>query len=132
MKKKAFTLLEIIIVIFLITLITGAIGYNMKGTLDKGRAFRTAQGIDQLHDLLLMCVAEGRTVEEVANDPVKWMTQYELARHPAKLIQDGWGHPLDIKANQWKTDFIIHSTALKNYEEKTSPKGSQSNPSVTQ
>ena len=52
-------MLEIIIVIFLITLITGAIGYNMKGTLDRGKAFRTEQARRELHDLLLVCVAEG-------------------------------------------------------------------------
>ena len=36
MKKRALTLLEVMIVIFLITLITGTIGYSMRGTLDKG------------------------------------------------------------------------------------------------
>ncbi len=65
-KKRAFSLLEVMVVIFLITLITGAIGYNMKGTLDKGRAFRTEQAKTQLHDLLLICIEEGIDPDELA------------------------------------------------------------------
>ena len=118
MKKRAFTLLEIIIVIFLITLITGAIGYNMKGTLDKGRAFRTEQAIDQLHDLLLMCVADGEKTEEVAAKPEFYIKKYGFAKHPGKLIVDGWGYELDIKPNQWKSDFVIGSESLDNYHKK--------------
>ena len=63
-RKSALTLLEIMIVIFLITLITGAIGYNMKGALDRGRAFRTEQAKEQLLNLLLICLEEGEKAEQ--------------------------------------------------------------------
>ena len=65
-QKRTLTILEIIIVIFLITLITGTIGYNMKGTLDRGRAFRTEQARAQLRDLLLICLEEGEKADEIA------------------------------------------------------------------
>ena len=67
MKKRTFTLLEIMIAISLSVLITGVIGYNMRGSLDRGRAFRTEQGSEQLRDMLLLCLADGNTIEELLN-----------------------------------------------------------------
>lgn len=115
-KKRTFTLLEIIIVIFIITLITGAIGYSMKGSLDKGRAFRTEQGIEQLHDLLLICLAEGDKPDEVAAKPEPFIRRHGLAKNPSKLVEDGWGQKYVIKPINGKTDFSIHSDSLAKYK----------------
>ena len=121
MKKRALTLLEIIIVIFLISLITGAIGYSMKGTLDKGRAFRTKQAQEQLQDLLLLCVEGKITIEDVAKKPDYYLKKSGLAKNPDQLLEDGWGNKFVITLNQWKTNFIVHSEALEKYERKTNP-----------
>ena len=118
-KKRALTLLEIIIVIFLITLITGAIGYSMKGTLDKGRVFRTEQAIEQLHDLFLMCLAEGESAEDILRDPAGTLRKYNLAKNPDKIVEDGWGKKFDISLTRGKNDFKISSENLKNYKKKT-------------
>lgn len=118
MKKKALTLLEIMIVIFLITLITGAVGYSMKGTMDKGRAFRTEQAKEQLHDLLLICLAEKGKADEIAKNPVGFLKELDLAKDPKKLIEDGWKQPFKIEAIRNGTDFSIHSQSLKNYRDK--------------
>ena len=40
-SKKAMTLLEVMIVIFIIGIISSVIGYNMKGSLEKAKAFKT-------------------------------------------------------------------------------------------
>ena len=40
-KKRALTLLEIMIVIVLIGIIGSVIGVNMKGSLDAGKAFKS-------------------------------------------------------------------------------------------
>ncbi|MEN9654770.1 MAG: hypothetical protein RL235_882 [Chlamydiota bacterium] len=109
MKKRTFTLLEIIIAIFLITLITGAIGYSMRGTLDKGRVFRTEQAKDQLHDLLLMCVAEGDSPQNVAAKPMEHIRKHKLAKHPDKIVLDGWGKPFHIQLSKDGRDFVITS-----------------------
>lgn len=121
--KKALTLLEIIIVIFLITLITGAIGYSMKGTLDKGKVFRTEQAQEQLRDLFLMCLAEGEKGEDIVRDPAAMLAKYGLAKNPQKIIEDGWGKKFDISLTQSKNDFRISSENLKNYRKKTKPHG---------
>jgi hypothetical protein len=117
MKKKPLTLLEIIIVIFLITLITGAVGYSMKGTLDKGRIFRTEQAIEQLRDLFLICLAEGESSEDILRDPAGVIKKCGLAKNPSKLVEDGWGKKLDISFS--KGDFKITSSNLALHKKKT-------------
>ena len=121
MKKRALTLLEIMIVIFLITLITGAIGYNMKGTLDRGRAFRTEQAKTQLHDLLLICLEEGVKGDDIVKDPAANLKRFNLAKNSEKLVQDGWGTDFVIQYNQSKHDFKISSSAYEKYKKKVNP-----------
>ncbi len=116
-KKRAFTLLEIMISILIITLITGAIGYNMRGTLEKGRAFRTEQGKQQLYDLLQICAAEAGGVQAlptVSENAVEYLKKIGLAKDPDKLVLDGWGKKFDIKVVN--NDFEITSQALDNYQ----------------
>lgn len=118
-KKRCLTLLEIMIVIFLITLITGAIGYNMKGTLDRGRAFRTEQAKEQLQELLLLCVEEGSKPEEVARRPADLLKRYNLAKSPDKLVVDGWGEPFEIRYLPKTKEFLVESKAYDHYKSRT-------------
>ncbi|PIS03295.1 MAG: hypothetical protein COT85_01035 [Chlamydiae bacterium CG10_big_fil_rev_8_21_14_0_10_42_34] len=118
MKKRALTLLEIMIVIFLITLITGAIGYNMRGTLDKGRAFRTEQAQDQLYDLLMICLADGENIDDLAKSPEKCLRKQGLAKDPEKLVLDGWNQKFIISVAPGKNDLKISSKALSKYQKK--------------
>lgn len=117
MKKRALSLIEIMIVIFLITLVTGAIGYNMKGTLDKGKKFSTEQAMEQLEDLLLVCVDEGNPPEKVAKDPKKYLIQSGIAKNPKKLTQDGWGKDFLITLSD-EGKFIIESENLNKLKKK--------------
>lgn len=125
MKKKALTLLEIMIVICLITLITGTIGYSMKGTLDKGRAFRTEQAKEQLSDLLLLCLADGGDADMIAQKPVNYLKKLGLAKDPEHLILDGWKEPFEITVNSSKNRFIIKSSAWTNYQNRMNKKISE-------
>ncbi|EKE08228.1 MAG: hypothetical protein ACD_17C00277G0003 [uncultured bacterium] len=99
------------IVIFLITLVTGAIGYNMKGALDKGKKFRTEQAMEQLEDLLLICLDERGldSGDHIANDPVAYLRESGIAKNPEKLVQDGWGKNFNIHYDKGK--FKIESDA---------------------
>jgi type II secretory pathway pseudopilin PulG len=121
-KKRALTLLEIMIVICLITLITGVIGYNMKGSLEKGKAFRSDQARDQLHDMLLLALSEGGTADEIAKNAKNVLEKLGLARDPENLLKDGWNEPFEIRANAAKNDFLIYSRRLKNYNNKNAKK----------
>jgi len=114
-EKRALTLLEVMIVIFLITLITGAIGYSMKGSLDRGRAFRTEQATEQLKDLFLLCLEEGEKSEDIERYPKKCLDKYNLAKNSEKLLKDGWGNSFQIKYMKNRREFKVTSAAYDKY-----------------
>lgn len=122
-KKRTLTLLEVMIVIFLITLITGVIGYNMKGSLDKGKAFRSEQAISQLHDMLLLGLSEGKKIDDIISNPKVVLQDLGLARDPDGLLKDGWNENFKITANRSKNDFKITSRNLDNYNSKKLGRG---------
>lgn len=96
-QKRSLTLIELMIVILLIGIIGGALAFNMKGSLDRGRAFKTEQAALRIHDILSLAIAEGSVkLEDV---PTTWHTV--IARSPlcsksSDLEHDGWGHPFQV------------------------------------
>ena len=120
-KKRNITLIEIMIVIFLIGLIGSVIGYNMKGSLDKGKVFRTEQGMKQVKDILLLQVAEGEDIRLVAKNPHKYLDASGLVQDPKTLLKDGWGKELVINLNEEETNLIVESIGLAKYNKKPFP-----------
>ena len=117
-KKRPLTLLEIMIVIFLIGLIGSVIGYNVKGSLDEGKAFRSEQGAAQIRDILLLEVAKGHSIETVLEKKEIFLTSSGLVKDVKKLLNDGWGEPYEISANRYGSDIVIKSNKLKAYNER--------------
>lgn len=95
-KKRAFTLLEIMIVIFLIGLIGSIIGYNMKGSLEEGKAFKTKQSMRKLIDILEMEIAKGADVEQMQENVEPFLERSGLVKKAKVLTKDGWGKPFVI------------------------------------
>lgn len=96
-KKRYITLIEIIIVIFLIGLIGGVLAYNLTGTLDKGKAFATEQGMQRLNNILELSVAERPQL--LNNLESEWETAVQrspLVDNPSALIYDGWGSKYQV------------------------------------
>ncbi len=118
-KKKPFTLLEIMIVILLIGLIGSVIGYNMKGSLDEGRAFKSEQAASQIKDILELEFAKNDqlTAQDVQQDPERHLTRSGLVKDAKKLIKDGWGNQFEISIDDSK-NIVVTSAALKHYKEK--------------
>lgn len=100
-KKRAITLLEIMIVILLIGLIGGVVSYNLKGTLDKGKAFASKEGAKKLEDILNLEIQQGpRTAKEIIEDSSDKREVVEAAvlnsglisrQQAPKFLKDGWG-----------------------------------------
>ena len=116
-KKKPMTLLEIMIVIFLIGLISSVIGYNMKGSLDKGRVFKTKQGAEQVRDLLLLEVAQGNPVDDVVSNPDRYLLSSGVVKNVDKMLKDGWNEPFEIFLDDFGQIQVV-SKKLQAYEEK--------------
>lgn len=121
-KKRALTLLEIMIVIFLIGLIGSVIGYNMKGSLEEGKAFRTRQGIEQIRDILLLEVAKGTDIDTVVAKPEVYLENSGMVKNVSKLIEDGWGHRYNIR-KKYTSDIAVSSESLKSYNAAKKAKG---------
>ena len=119
-KKRSITLLEIMIVIFLIGIIGSAIGYNMKGSIDKGKKFKTEQAQKQVRDVLLLEHASGNvTFDEVLDNPQNVLEGSGLIKDAEKLLTDGWGHVLEIKRiSENEDDIVITSKGLDAFNKK--------------
>lgn len=93
-KKYAMTLLEVMIVIFIIGIIGSVVGYNMRGSLDKGKAFKTKQGCQKIYDIVELEVGMSQEKLLKDNNPetVKNILENSgLVKNPEDLITDGWG-----------------------------------------
>ncbi len=118
-KKRALTLLEIMIVIVLIGLIGSVIGVNMKGSLDEGKAFKTRQARDQITDILMLEVARGASIEEVIRAPEKFLENSGLIKKPKEFMNDGWNERFEIVADNKKIgNIIVKSSKLHSYEQR--------------
>lgn len=120
--KRSLTLLEIMIVIVLIGLIGSVIGFNMKGSLDEGRAFKSRQAQEQIRDILTLEVAKGMPIDRVIQQAKEVLESSGLIKGKAEaFIKDGWGKPFEIKAGL-KDSIVVNSAALKAYEKKKKDK----------
>lgn len=116
-KKRAFTLLEIMIVIFLIGLIGSIVGYSMKGSLAEGKAFKTEQAMIRIRDLLELELARGGEPKMI-NDNLKGVLEAQgVVKNVDKLIKDGWGEKLAIHVNV-DGEIKIKSAALEAHKAK--------------
>ncbi len=112
-KKQSLTLLEIMIVIFLIGLIGSVIGYNMKGSLEEGKAFKTERAQEQVYDILMLEVAQGAPIDEVIKNPESYLNHSGIAKKPKSLLKDGWNNLFEITAKG--QNIVVRSEALKSY-----------------
>lgn len=99
-KKRHITLVEMMIVMFLIAMITGVIAYNYTGSLEEGKAFKTTAGIEKIHTILDLHLASHP--EERESIGSKWQTilqESPLVKNSKELINDGWGIPYDVQSN---------------------------------
>ena len=121
-KKHNLTLLEIMIVIFLIGLIGSVIGYNVKGSLDEGKAFRTEHAAEQIKDILLLEVAKGHDIHTVIEKKELYLAESGLVKDVKKMLKDGWGEAFVVTPNRSATDIVVKSSRLAAYKLKKSQK----------
>lgn len=93
------TLLEIMIVIFIIGIIGSVIGYNMRGSLDKGKAFKTKEGVNKICEIVQLEEAQGTLLnpDDIESSVKQMLTNSGLVRKPSDLMKDGWGNPYSFK-----------------------------------
>ncbi len=102
-KNRAMTLMEVMIVIVIIGIIGSVIGYNMKGGLNQGRAFKTKEGINKLYHIVNLYIENDELKaledkkEELAKKAEKILMGSGLVTKPKEYLSDGWKIPLTFK-----------------------------------
>jgi len=111
-KKRPVTLIEIMIVILLIGMIGGALAFNMRGSLDKGKVFKSEQNANRVYDIVMMAYATGEIKFEDCTKKESVMEVLEkspLVKDPNKLFQDGWGEELQLATKDNGKDLHVYS-----------------------
>ncbi|MCH9630100.1 MAG: hypothetical protein S4CHLAM37_00930 [Chlamydiia bacterium] len=116
------TLLEIMIVIFIIGIISSVIGYNMKGSLEKAKAFKTKEGIKKINEIFDLEVASGTLLQDVIDDPGAVLKSSGLVSNVKDLLRDGWGKDYAIRMSKSGRSVIIKSDNYDRYQSKQKKK----------
>ena len=113
-QRRYVTLIEMMIVMFLIALITGVLAYNFRGTLDEGKAFKTRTGIERLTTILNLAIADGATsIDEVETNWENTVKRSPLVQNANVLTKDGWGQKYSVTVED--EEVIIHSARYEAY-----------------
>lgn len=112
-KKRYITLIEIMIVMFLIALIAGVLAYNYRGSLDEGKAFKTKAAIEKLETILNLKISESPDMaSNISSDWQSVVRNSPLVSSPDALIKDGWGATFDVSVDD---NGVVHVSS-QNYE----------------
>lgn len=115
-KSRRITLIEIMIVILLIGLIGGALAFNMRGSLDEGKAFKTRQNQERIENILMLEIAKG-TLDPNKLTQAKWekvVKASPLVKDGNQAIKDGWGNSFTVSYNDGQV--VVTSDSLNQYE----------------
>ncbi|PCI77651.1 hypothetical protein COB21_02735 [Candidatus Aerophobetes bacterium] len=119
-RKLALTLVEMMIVIFIIGVISSVVGVNMKKSLEKGKHFKTTQAMQKLCDILELdekfSVADIQDNSELKTKIQAAVKRSFLTRNSTNLLKDGWGKEFVISSQDDTVQFL--SPAYEAYCEK--------------
>jgi len=113
-RKSPLTIIEVMIVIFIISIVGGVMTHNMKGSLVKGRAFKTETASREAYDILSLELASGTPLDDILTNPSSILIHSGLVKNPKKLLQDGWGKDFQlVRLND--EDFVLYSKTWIDY-----------------
>ncbi len=96
-KRRFITLIEIMIVMFLIALITGVLAYNFRGSLDEGKAFKTKSAIERIETYLNLAAADDSDLmNHVESEWQNVIKESPMVQNPDALLKDGWGGEFSV------------------------------------
>ena len=113
LKRRFITLIEIMIVMFLIALITGVLAYNYRGTLDEGKAFKTKTSIERLETILNLKAADDPSFVQNSDSWKEVIRTSPMVKDPDALIRDGWGEEYQVSHEEG--GIKVHSRRYNEY-----------------
>jgi len=116
-RQRFVTLIEMMIVMFLIALITGVVAYNYRGSLDEGKAFKTKTAIGKLETILNLEVAKNPDARDhIASEWKAYVKASPLVQDPNALIKDGWGEDFQVGVNPETGGIEVYSKKYNEYK----------------
>lgn len=116
-QRRFVTLIEMMIVMFLIALITGVIAYNYRGTLDEGKAFKTKTGIEKIETILNLEVSKNpQLANQIQNEWQNVIRASPLVHDPNALIKDGWGEDYQVGIDSETGAVQVYSRKFEEYK----------------
>lgn len=101
LRKRFITLVEMMIVMFLIAMITGVIAYNYTGSLEEGKAFKTKAGIDKIQTILDLYLATHPEDRDHIDTGWRGIVETsQLVKNAKELVKDGWGMEYTVSKDQ--------------------------------
>lgn len=111
-KKRAITLMELMVVMVIIGIISTVIGRGISGSLEKGKKFKTEHSRKQLEEILLLQIATGDCELNDLKDMNKVKEQLKksgLVSNADDLLKDGWGDLYTIHVPEGGDKILIIS-----------------------
>jgi Tfp pilus assembly protein PilE len=117
-QRRYITLIEIMIVMFLIAIITGVIAYNYRGSLEEGKAFKTATAIQKVETILNMEVARNpESAKGMSTEWEKYVIASPLVHDARALTVDGWGERYEVHVDPESGAVKVSSKRLDEYRQ---------------
>ena len=114
LRKNYLTLIEMMIVMTLIMMIIGVLGYNYMGALDEGKAFKTKEGMQRLQTILSLAASDNPAIlEDIQSNWQDVVRNSPLVQNPNALIKDGWGQTYQVSVEGG--EIIIQSERYQAY-----------------
>lgn len=102
-RKQALTLVEIMIVIFIIGMISSVVGVNMRKSFEKGKHFKTKQAITKLYNIMEIELAHDPSLLEESSDKgtlndlvAEKVRGSHFIKNAKGALKDGWGKEFAI------------------------------------
>ena len=107
------TLLEIMVVIFIIGIIGSVIGYNMRGSMAKGKTFKTERAAEKLQEILMLeCDLKNIDPASItwSSDKIKEVLENSgMVKDLDGLMKDGWGEEFKVNYIKSREAFEVKS-----------------------
>lgn len=95
--RRKITLIEMMIVMFLIAMIIGVVAYNYQGTLDEGKAFKTKTAKEKLSTVLTIIISNDPDKQDNLDQQWKdYINRSPLIQNANDIIKDGWGNEFRV------------------------------------
>lgn len=112
-RKRHITLIEMMIVMFLIALIVGVLAYNYSGSLDEGKAFKTKMAIERVSTILNLEAAKNSDLIANISHWQEVVRASPLIKNANDFVKDGWGEELKVEVHD--NVIYVYSTKLEDY-----------------